>query len=140
MVHVLTSSPLEPAIPTAGEIATTARQLFQSLGGELAVMEAEFDDPELTEHTRRVKHEIIKLIVIAVLGEIERIHGFKITLDFKSQAARARHGLAPRPENATPPTTRRIPNVLTQAIANAARAMNGRPDPRSQPRQNGSSF
>lgn len=120
MVHVVSLPSHRPTIPSAKEIRDTAIQLFKPLADELAKLERRLDAPDLAADARVRTDEIIKLIVVPILNEIERIHGFKITLDYKSDEARDRHGVSSSSRSTTaapPPRISALSNALEAAIS-----------------------
>ena len=118
MVHVIAVPQTRPEIVGAGEIRSVVSHLFKPIADELAQIEAGLSDPTLSPEARLVGSEIIRTIVVPVLNEIERIHGYKITLDFKSDEARRRHGLLTTDDTPTP-LLRTPPSQLGTAIAKA---------------------
>ena len=118
MVHVIAAPQTRPEIVGAGEIRSVVSHLFKPIADELAAIEAGLSDPTLSPEARLVTSEIIRTIVVPILNEIERIHGYRITLDFKSDEPRRRHGLLIADDTpARPPLTR--PSQLGTAISKA---------------------
>ena len=116
MVQVIPRLTDMSLIPAAADILATAIQMFKPIADELARLETRLNAPDLPADARARTAEIIKLIVVPILNEIERVDGFHITLEFKSNTVRMQHGsLRRKPSGVTKPSA----DTLGTAVANA---------------------